>query len=94
LWEEDPIRHREVARKISPAFSKRSIRAMEPLVHKYMNYFVEKMKQLGQAHDGVSLVEWTNWMTMDMSADMAWSNEAHQMRDSKLFLPFLFLVPR
>jgi hypothetical protein len=67
---------------------------MEPLVHKYMDYFVERMKELGQAPQGVGLVEWTNWMTMDMSADMAWSHEAHQMRNSKLFPLFPFLVPR
>ncbi len=65
---------------------------MEPLVHKYMDYFVERMKELGQAPDGVGLVKWTNWMTMDMSADMSWSDEAHQMRDSKSGLAFLFLA--
>jgi len=58
---------------------------MEPLIHKYMDYFVERMKELGAAPEGVGLSEWTNWLAMDMSADLSWSNEAHQMRDSELY---------
>jgi len=49
-----------------------------------MDYFVERMKELGAAPEGVGLSEWTNWLAMDMSADLSWSNEAHQMRDSEL----------
>lgn len=83
LWQEDPVLHREIYKKISPAFSKRSIRAMEPLVHKYMDYFVQRMKELGGTPEGVGLKEWTNWLAWDMAADMASNFEAHEMRDSK-----------
>ncbi|KAI1506764.1 cytochrome P450 [Biscogniauxia marginata] len=80
IWEEDPPRHRKVARKLSPAFSSRSIRTMEPLVHKYMDYFVIKMKDLDP--NGVALAQWTNWLAMDLSADLAWNAEMYQMRHS------------
>ncbi|KAI1779231.1 cytochrome P450 [Hypoxylon cercidicola] len=81
IWEEDPVRHREVARKLSPAFSSRSTRNMEPLVHKYMDYFIMKMKELGP--DGVFLVQWTNWLAMDLSADLSWNAKMNQMKDMK-----------
>jgi cytochrome P450 len=81
VWEEDPVRHREVAKKLSPAFSKRSIKALEPVAHKHMDYFVAKMKELGSEPTGVGLVEWTNWLAMDQAADMAWNKKLHQMRD-------------
>lgn len=84
IWEEDPVRHREVAKKLSPAFSNRSIKALEPLAHEYMDYFVAKMKELGSEPTGVGLVEWTNWLAMDQAADMAWNEKLHQMRDRKL----------
>lgn len=53
---------------------------MEPLVHKYMDYFIAKMKELGS--DGIFLVQWTNWLAMDLSADLAWNAKMNQMRDS------------
>ncbi|KAI1108242.1 cytochrome P450 [Nemania sp. NC0429] len=81
IWEEDPHRHREVAKKLSPAFSSRSMRNMEPLVHEYMDYFVSTMKEMGQ--NGVPLVQWTNWLAMDLSADLAWNEKMNQMRDMK-----------
>lgn len=94
VWEEDPVRHREVARKVKPAFSKRSIRAMEPLVHASMDYFVERMKELGEAPGGVGLVDWTNWLAMDISADLSWSENMHQMRNSKPLAIVLSLTSR
>lgn len=72
-WEEDPVRHREVARKVLPAFSPRSIRAYEPVMHKHMDYFVERMKETGAR--GVSLVDWTHWVAWDTAQDVAWSED-------------------
>ncbi|KAG8528961.1 uncharacterized protein KY384_006650 [Bacidia gigantensis] len=83
VWEEDPTRHREVSKKISPAFSARSIKALEPIMHEYMDYFVVKMEKFGSKPTGVGLVEWTNWLAMDEAADMAWSEKLHQMRDQR-----------
>lgn len=80
IWEEDPVRHREVARKVLPAFSARSIRTYEPVMHKHADYFVERMKELGAR--GVSLVDWTHWLAWDMSSDVAWNDEtSFAMRD-------------
>ena len=85
VWEEDPVRHREVVKKLSPAFSSRSIKALEPVAHEYMDYFVTRMKELGSEPTGVGLMEWTNWLAMDQAADMAWNEKLHQMRDRRLF---------
>lgn len=83
-WEEDPVRHREVAKRLSPAFSNRSIKALEPVAHEYMDYFVAKMKEMGSEPTGVGLMQWTNWLAMDQAADMAWNEKLHQMRDRRL----------
>ncbi|KAI0965394.1 cytochrome P450 [Xylaria arbuscula] len=78
---QDLYRHREVARRLSPAFSNRFMRSMEPLLHKYVDCFVARMGQLGL--DGVELVKWTSWLAMDLSAGLAWNAKMHQMRDMK-----------
>ncbi|KAI0107510.1 cytochrome P450 [Nemania sp. FL0031] len=83
VWEEDPVRHREVARKLAPAFSRRMMRTMEPIMHKHMDYFVARMKDIGGEADGVSLVDWTHWVAWDTSADLAWNEEMFAMRDAK-----------
>lgn len=56
---------------------------MEPLLHQYMDLFVEKMKDIGGPATGVSLLDWTNWLAMDLAADLAWSQQMHQMRHAK-----------
>ncbi|KAK0629905.1 cytochrome P450 [Bombardia bombarda] len=83
VWEEDPIKHRETARRLAPAFSSRAIRAMEPVVHEYMDYFISRMRELGGGDSGIPLVEWTNWLAMDLSADLSTSEKKHEMRDMK-----------
>lgn len=82
-WENDPVRHHQVARKLAPAFSSRAIRAMEPLVHHCMKFFLERMKEIGDTLEGVSLLDWKSWLGLDLAADLAWSQEMHQMRDAK-----------
>lgn len=59
-------------------------------MHEHMDYFVARMKDIHIARKdvvrepaGVPLVKWTNWLAMDMSADLAWNEKMHQMRDSK-----------
>ncbi|KAI0015518.1 cytochrome P450 [Xylariomycetidae sp. FL0641] len=89
IWEEDPARHRAVARKLSPAFSGRALRAMEPAVHAHLDYFVERMRELSSRSSSSSssshipLVRWTSWLAMDLSADLTWSEQKHEMRDMK-----------
>jgi cytochrome P450 len=86
VWEEDPVRHRNVVRQIAPAFSTRFLRTLEPIIHEHIDYFVARMKEISTDRNivGVPLVRWTNWLAMDMSADMAWNEKMHQMRDSKI----------
>ncbi|RYC66018.1 hypothetical protein CHU98_g225 [Xylaria longipes] len=81
IWEQDPVKRREVAKKILPAFSTKAIKAKEPTVQQYIDLFVTKMKAIGSEQGGVDLNTWLVWLAMDMSADLAYSRELHQMRD-------------
>lgn len=86
IWEENPVRHRNVARRIAPAFSTRFLRTLKPVMHEHMDYFVARMKETSMDRNkiGVPLVKWTNWLAMDLSADLALNEKMHQMRDSKV----------
>ncbi|KAK9775317.1 putative Cytochrome P450 [Seiridium cardinale] len=81
VFERDPVKHREVAKKLYPAFSLKSIKAKEPILNGYVDRFVQKMKDLGSTNQGVDLRTWTDWLAMDISADMAYGREMNQLRN-------------
>lgn len=57
IWERDPARHRQVRKGLSPAFSVKSLQAKEPTLHRHIDYFLERMRELGDKRDGVDLRE-------------------------------------
>ncbi|ORY09318.1 hypothetical protein BCR34DRAFT_589422 [Clohesyomyces aquaticus] len=79
--EPDPIKHREIARKLAPAFSTRNFKAKEATVHKYIDVFVNKMREVGDGTQGAELQRWADWLALDLSADMTYGREVGQMRD-------------
>lgn len=40
---------------LSPAFSVKAIKAKEPIVHKYIDLFVGRMKEFGSVKEGIEL---------------------------------------
>ncbi|KAK4107900.1 cytochrome P450 [Canariomyces notabilis] len=87
-WETDPAKHRDVAKRIAPAFSVKSIRSKEPTMHKYIDLFVWKMREVGGQQGGIELRTWTDWVAMDISAELAYGHEMHQVERAKT-APFL-----
>ncbi|ROW06244.1 hypothetical protein VPNG_08063 [Cytospora leucostoma] len=81
IWEWDPIRHRQVAKQISPAFSGRALKAKEATLHKYVDIFVERMREFGGGPEGASLPKWTDWLCVDISADMAYNREMDALKN-------------
>ena len=82
--ETNPVKHREIARKLAPAFSTRNFKAKEATVHKYIDFFITRMKEVGAVKNGAELQRWTDWLALDLSADMTYGREMGQMRDSEL----------
>ena len=80
-FEMDPVKHREVAKRLSPAFSARNNKAKEATLQKYIDLFVKRMKEIGRREDGVEMREWADWLAMDISADMTYNRQMSQMRD-------------
>ncbi|KAJ2989935.1 hypothetical protein NUW58_g2258 [Xylaria curta] len=83
IWEQDPVKHRKVAKQMAPAFSAKATRSKDPTLHKYVNLFVEKMKEVGEKAGGVSLPTWIQWLAMDIAADMAYHHEVNCMGNEK-----------
>ena len=55
IWESDPAKRKAVAKKILPAFSRKATKAKEATVHKWMDLFISRMKELGNAPEGLDM---------------------------------------
>lgn len=62
--ETDPLKHREVAKKMAPAFSMRNFKAKESTLQKYVDLFVDRMKELGSSKRGIEMRRWADWLSM------------------------------
>ncbi|KAK8070609.1 hypothetical protein PG997_010812 [Apiospora hydei] len=82
-WEQNPEKHHADAKKLTPAFSPKALRAKEPILQKYTDAFVERMKQLRSREEGIELKATMDWFAMDAAADLAYSREMHHLRDVK-----------
>ncbi|KAI0482555.1 cytochrome P450 [Xylariaceae sp. FL0804] len=82
-WETDPVRHQQKAKKLLPAFSSKSLKTKEATIHKYIDIFVQSMKELGGGEQGVELRKWADWLAMDIAADLTYSREMHQVEERK-----------
>ncbi|KAH8204264.1 hypothetical protein TruAng_001550 [Truncatella angustata] len=79
--EVNPVKHREIAKKLAPAFSTRNFKSKESTVQAYIDLFVKKMKDLEAGDQGAELQRWTDWLALDLSADMTYGREMGQVRD-------------
>lgn len=51
-FETDPVKHREVAKRIAPAFSMKNFKAKEATLHYYIDLYIDKMKEVGGSEKG------------------------------------------
>ncbi|KAI1198721.1 cytochrome P450 [Nemania serpens] len=79
--EPNPVRHREVAKRLAPAFSNKNLIAKEMTIQRHMNQFLEKMEHL-QGKD-IELRQWSDWLALDLSAEMTYGRDVGQVRDMK-----------
>lgn len=54
-FERDPVKHRQLAKKLAGAWSAKSLKAMEPAMHSYINLFIRKMVEEGNSQNGMDL---------------------------------------
>lgn len=63
-FETDPVKHREVAKKMAPAFSMKNFKAKESTLQKYVDIFIDKMKEVGNSERGAEMRRWADWLAM------------------------------
>jgi hypothetical protein len=59
--EPDSVKHREIARKLAPAFSTRNLKAKEATVNKHFDCLINEMRSMGADKKGVDMRSWSDW---------------------------------
>lgn len=63
----DPVYHAKLRRVFTPSFSKTSLRAYEPVIHKYTDMFIDQIGKLGSpSSEGINITGAFNWVTFDI----------------------------
>ncbi|TLD29127.1 hypothetical protein PspLS_03652 [Pyricularia sp. CBS 133598] len=81
LWvgNEEHARHRRV---LSPAFSDKSLREQEPIVSKYLDLLVTRVKE--RSGDVVDFWLWMNFTTFDIIGDLTFGESFDCLKESRL----------
>ncbi|CAG8958436.1 hypothetical protein HYFRA_00011113 [Hymenoscyphus fraxineus] len=81
--ERDPDIHREMARKLQPAFSTRAVQAHESTVRSHIDEFLLQMEEHGTKEQGVDMKLWLDWLAWDLAGDLAYGRDFRHVKDAK-----------
>ncbi|KAI1323153.1 cytochrome P450 [Xylariaceae sp. FL0255] len=59
----------------------RSHTSKEPTMHKYVDLFIERMETMTVAADSVNFADWSNWLAMDVSAELTYNCQMNQLKN-------------
>ncbi|KAF9891541.1 hypothetical protein FE257_004008 [Aspergillus nanangensis] len=82
FWKEDSItltgsngeRHRRIRRVLSHAFSAQAMAEQEPLIKKYVNLLIDRLKTAAAGGIPQEMTGWYNWATFDIIGDLAYGD--------------------
>ncbi|KAL6231961.1 hypothetical protein BDW75DRAFT_247543 [Aspergillus navahoensis] len=76
-------RHGELRRLMSHGFSERALRAQEPIIQHYLDYFILRLRGLAEKGAEANLVDWYNFFTFDVIGDLAFAEPFDCLKNSK-----------
>ncbi|KAI0140459.1 cytochrome P450 [Xylariaceae sp. FL1272] len=83
--EPDPLRHREIAKRLAPAFSNRNLIAKETAIQKHVSGFIDKM-EFQQGRD-IEVRQWSDWLALDRRGNTEHLDYVEQLVPSDKPLP-------
>jgi cytochrome P450 len=90
----NPQAHARMRRTLAPAFSERALKAQEPIVSRYVNLLVEKLREPVQANGGSAVVDvfpFLNYATFDIFGDLGFG-ESFSCLETGGYHPWIKLI--
>ncbi|RPB03290.1 cytochrome P450 [Choiromyces venosus 120613-1] len=83
LRESDPIKHGQIRKMFSHAFSAKSLMEQEPIVQENIDLFIEQIGKHGTGKDGLDMVKWYNYCSFDIIGDLAFGESFNATKEGK-----------
>ncbi|KAK1996637.1 cytochrome P450 [Colletotrichum falcatum] len=71
--EPDPEKHRTIRKWMAPAFGPRALKEQDPVLHKVIDYAVNKMAIKGDTPEGIEMTTWCDWIACDLAGALGYS---------------------
>lgn len=96
--------HFRFRRAMLPAFSDKALAQQEPLIRVYVDLLVERLREVAEKGEPTNMVQWYNFTTFDLIADLAFGTPLQGLAERKSnawldnianimkFIPVLVLV--
>lgn len=81
--------HTRWRRMMAPGFSEKSMRAQEPLIMRYVDLLMARLRE--RSGEAVNIVKWYNWTTFDIIEDLAFGDASGSLEHSRRH-PFVALI--
>lgn len=75
--------HTRFRRAMLPAFSERAMEQQEPLIRKYVDLLVVKLKKVAEAGQPTDFVKWYTFTTFDLIGDLAYGRSFDGLAEGK-----------
>ncbi|KAJ5107780.1 cytochrome P450 [Penicillium angulare] len=89
-----PSHHAGIRKLLSPAFSSRALRAQEPVLQKYVNLLVERLREQivqGGTETELDIAPWLNYTAFDIFGDLGLGESFDCLQNSR-YDPWISLV--
>ncbi|KAF3035061.1 hypothetical protein E8E11_005068 [Didymella keratinophila] len=78
----DNVSHARQRKTVSHAFSDKALKDQEDLLKKHVSLLVEKLKGVTAGQLRANIVEWYNFTTFDIMADLTFGESLHQLTEA------------
>ncbi|KAI1259181.1 cytochrome P450 [Xylariaceae sp. FL1019] len=81
--ETDPEKHRQVSKKLHPAFSSRSLKNLEPVLQTHVDMLIRQISVHGTKKEGIDVKEWMDRYHWDIATDFGYGRHFHQIENNE-----------
>ncbi|KAI0812129.1 cytochrome P450 [Xylaria sp. FL0064] len=92
----NPETHARMRKSLTPAFTPRALKAQEPILHYYVDLFVDRLTQLAGGKSSTKKIEldiapWFNYLTFDIFGDLGFGESFDCLQNSR-YHPWIALL--
>ncbi|KAI0181795.1 benzoate 4-monooxygenase cytochrome P450 [Hypoxylon sp. FL1284] len=89
MFHADVQEHAVIRRQLNPAFSEKASREQEPLVMRYIDSLIQKLRDASTRGEPVDLEKYTMWATFDIQGDLVFGEDIFKCIEKEQWHPWI-----